>query len=545
MIALLIHNPLLLLFLVAALGYSLGRVTIAGTSLGVAAVLFVGLAFGALDPEIKLPELIYQLGLVVFVYTIGISSGRAFFVSLRHQGLRDNLFIAGMLVVAAALAVLLGRLIGLTPAVAAGMFTGSLTNTPALAAVVETVKATAPAADIERLLAEPVVGYSIAYPMGVIGMLIVIVLMRRVWHIDFAAEAVAQQRGGAQAPLLNQTVTVTRPDVANMEIADLVTRGGWDVTFGRIMHGGQLALAGATTRLSLGDQISVIGSADSVLAVASALGEPTADHLADDRSQFDFRRIFVSSSAIAGRRLRDLRLPQRFGGTVTRVRRGDTEFVAHGDTVLELGDRVRVVARPEQMPAVARFFGDSYRALSEIDILTFTLGLALGLVLGMVPLPLPGGLTIKLGVAGGPLVVALILGALERTGPLVWNLPYSANLTLRQFGLILFLAGVGTRSGYAFVHTLQQGGGLPIFLGGLTITVGMALLLLFAGYKLLRIPYGTLIGMLAAFGTQPAVLGFALEQTGDERPNAGYAAVYPVALIVKIICAQLVLTLLR
>jgi putative transport protein len=211
---------------------------------------------------------------------------------------------------------------------------------------------------------------------------------------------------------------------------------------------------------------------------------------------------------------------------------------------LEPGDRVRVVAKPENMAAVSKFFGDSYRALSEIDILTFSLGLALGLLLGLVPIPLPGGVIFKLGLAGGPLVVALILGKLGRTGPLVWAMPYSANLVLRQFGLILFLAGVGTRSGYAFFTTFTQSGGGAIFVAGAIITCVTALTVLAIGHYLLRIPMGLLNGILAGLQTQPAVLGFALEQSENDLPNIGYATVYPIATITKILLAQLILALL-
>ncbi|HSH80229.1 MAG TPA: hypothetical protein VLA19_17010 [Herpetosiphonaceae bacterium] len=192
---------------------------------------------------------------------------------------------------------------------------------------------------------------------------------------------------------------------------------------------------------------------------------------------------------------------------------------------------------------MSEFFGDSYRSLSEIDILTFNLGLALGLLLGMVPIPLPG-MVIKLGFAGGPLLVALLLGAVERTGPLVWNMPYSANLTLRQLGLVLFLAGIGTHSGYAFVSMLHAGGGVAIFAAGVVVTAGTAITALWIGHRLLKIPMSLLIGMMAGLQTQPAVLGFALEQTRNELPNLGYAAVFPVALITKIILGQLLLVLL-
>jgi putative transport protein len=209
--------------------------------------------------------------------------------------------------------------------------------------------------------------------------------------------------------------------------------------------------------------------------------------------------------------------------------------------MLELGDRVRVVSDPARMEAISAFFGDSYRALSEVNILTLSLGLALGLLVGLIPIPLPGGVRLSLGYAGGPLLVALILGSYERTGPLVWSLPYSANLTLRQIGLILFLAGIGTRAGSALLTTFTQGGGLMLVLAGALATCTMVLTVLWVGYRLLRIPMSILVGMLAGLQTHPALLSFATEQTGNDVPTIGYTAVYPVAIIAKIIIAQLLL----
>jgi putative transport protein len=195
------------------------------------------------------------------------------------------------------------------------------------------------------------------------------------------------------------------------------------------------------------------------------------------------------------------------------------------------------------MNPLARLFGDSYRVVSEVDILTFSLGLALGLLLGLLPIPLPGGVTLKLGLAGGPLIVALLVGSLGRTGPLVWVLPYGANMTLRQVGLVFFLAGIGTRAGYSFISTLTEGSGLLIFAAGAGVTILTSLAVLWAGHKLLRIPMGLAVGLLAGLTTQPAVLGFSLEQSENELPNIGYATVYPVAMIMKILLAQVLLIL--
>lgn len=546
MTQLLIDNPLLLLFVIAALSYPLGRIKIRGVGLGVSAVLFVGLAVGALDPNLKLPEIIYTLGLVIFVYTIGLSSGPGFFASFRRKGLRDNALVVGMILAATTITLAVAYALKLQPAVAAGLFTGSLTNTPALAAVLELLKGYAPPAVREQLLTEPVLGYSIAYPIGVIGMIAAIAWLPRQWKINYTREAQVQHEpGGLGQQLKNRTLVVTQPEAAGVPIQELMNRNKWDVVFGRVRHDGQLALVTGQTRLAIGDFVSMVGPQEELDRVTAQVGQGSEEQLELDRREMDSRRIFVSNPKIVGMRLRDLNLPQQYGALVTRVRRGDIEWLAQDDTVLEPGDRVRVVTRRENMSAVGAFFGDSYRAVSEIDFLSFSLGLALGLLVGLIPIPLPGGITFKLGSAGGPLIVALILGTRERTGPLVWTLPYSANLTLRQFGLILFLAGIGSRAGYAFVTTLSQSGGFGLFAGGALITFATAFATLVIGYRVLKIPMGLLIGILAGLQTNPAVLGFATEQAENDLPNIGYTTVYPVATILKILIAQLIFIFLR
>lgn len=539
---LLVDNPLLVLVIVAAIGYAVGQIKIGGTSIGVAAVLFVGLFFGALDPRLKLPDAIYLLGLVIFVYTVGLSSGPTFFMSLRRQGLRDNLLVVGMLVAAAGALVVVQRMLGLPPALVAGMFAGGFTNTPALASVLDYIRTYAPQAAQEQLLSQPVVGYSAAYPLGVIIPMLAMLLVRRLWRVDYAREAEQlRARGLVSDRIQHRTIRVTRAEVARQPITQLIHTYRWDVIFGRVKHQQHLALANGQTRLEPGDLVAAVGTAENLDRVTQVLGEPSSERLDADRRELDYRRIFVSNASVAGQRLKDLHLMERFGATVTRVRRGDNDLLAHGDTVLELGDRVRVVAEPGRMEEISAFFGDSYRALSEVNILTLSLGLALGLLVGLIPIPLPGGMSLSLGYAGGPLLVALILGTYERTGPLVWTLPYSANLTLRQIGLILFLAGIGTRAGSALLETFAQGNGPTIVLAGAAVICAIILGTLWVGYRLLRVPMSILVGMLAGFQTHPALLSFATEQTGNDVPTYGYATVYPVAIIAKIIIAQLLL----
>ena len=546
MIDLLLQNSLLLLFVVAALGYVIGRIKIRGFSLGVSAVLFVGLFFGALHPDLKLPEILYLLGLVLFVYTIGLSSARGFFAAFKRKGLRDNALVLSMLIFAAVLSAVAHLVLLLPVTVTAGLYAGSMTNTPALAAVLEQIKGFAPPAQLDQLLAEPVIGYSVTYPVGVIGLLIAIGVLQRVWKVDYRAEEQRQRdMAGVNRHLFNRTIRVTKSEACGHPIHELIRTQQWDVVFGRVKQGEELTLVHGWTKFSPGDLVTIVGAQEDLDRAAAFLGEESAEHLELDRSELDYRRIIVSNPKVAGHQLHDLNLPQQYGAVVTRVRRGDVEFLPHGDTMLELGDRIRVLTSRNNLDAVSSFFGDSYRAVSEIDILSFGVGLALGLIVGLIPIPLPGGATLRLGFAGGPLIVALILGYVERTGPIVWTLPYNANLTLRQFGLVLFLAGVGTRSGWAFVTTFSQAGGLSIFIAGAIVTCATAFITLIVGYKLLKIPMSVMTGILSGQQTQPAALGFALEQARNELPNIGYATVYPLATIAKIVLAQLLLSLLQ
>ncbi len=548
MVQLLAENPLLLLFVVAAIGYAVGQIKVGNTGLGVAAVLFAGLGMGALSPDLKLPEIVYQFGLVLFVYTIGLSSGPSFLAAFKDKGWRDNLLVAGLISLASALTLAAQSLFQLKPTMAAGVFAGSLTNTPALAAVLERLKNSNPSMGkpaLDQLLAEPVIGYSVSYPMGVIGTLLAIFSLQRFWKIDYDKEALAHpELGATNQTLLNRTIHVTRPEVCGKQLRDLLKVSGWDVIFGRIRRKGQTELAEGDSQLAPGDLISVIGTEPEVAQVVQSLGELSETGLEQDRSELDYRRVFVSNPNLAGRSLKELNLARRYGALVTRVRRGDQEFLPHGNTQLQLGDRVRVVTHRSRIGSISAFFGDSYQHLAEINIFTFSLGISLGILVGLIPIPLPGGLTLKMGIAGGPLVVALALGIVERSGKLVWNLPYNANLTLRQLGLILFLAGVGTRAGYPFITTITQGSGLYLFIAGTLITGITVLLGLWVGYKLFKIPMGVLTGIVAGMQTQPAVLSFSLEQSRNDLPNLGYATVYPAAIITKILLAQVLIFML-
>ncbi|HYG56788.1 MAG TPA: TrkA C-terminal domain-containing protein, partial [Symbiobacteriaceae bacterium] len=371
-----------------------------------------------------------------------------------------------------------------------------------------------------------------------------IYIMQRIWKTDYAREAEALTGMGISEPISNVTVRVNRAELAGLTVREVVEQHDLKAVFGRLKRDEHHEVVSWKTRLWEGDLLTVVGTDKELERVAAVLGEQAGEEAEFDRHEVDARRMFVSNPQVAGMRIRDLKLPQQHGAIITRVRRGDVDLLPRAEMVLELGDRVRVLARRSSLGDVARFFGDSVRALSEIDISSWALGLALGVALGAVPIPLPGGIIVKLGLAGGPLIVALLLGTLHRSGPFVWSLPYSANLTLRQIGLIFFLAGVGTRSGYEFYRTLLSGSGLALLGAAAVIATTVGLLTLVIGHKVMKLPMSVVVGLVAAVQTQPATLAFALEQTGNELPNVGYATVYAASMISKIVIVQILLAFL-
>ncbi len=535
------HRPLLLLFGVAALGYLFGQLRVLGFSLGVSAVLFAGLAVGWALPGAELPDFVAQLGLVLFVYTIGITSGPGFFASLRLRGLRDNALALGVLLMAWLAALLLGRSLGLGAPVLSGVFSGALNNTPALAAAAETLKAGGASA---HTLSTAVLAYSICYPIGVLVPLLAVAYGDRIFGVSYATETVSRAyRTQSEEPIANVTARV---DFEQSGTARQLRKTlEYTVTFGRIRRGALTSIVRDETQFLAGDLVTVVGTHGNVAAAVAALGRVTSEHIELDRSEVNFRRMFVSNSNVTERPLRELHLIQKYDAVITRVRRGDVDLVPDGDFELMLGDRARVVAPQSHFAELERLFGDSARRVSEIDIITFGLGIALGLVLGAVEVPVPWGGQFSLGIAGGPLLAGLVLGRLGRSGPLVWTPPYGANLTLRQLGMVLFLAGVGIKAGSSLGASALESSALASAAAGFAVAATSVVLALCVGHRLLRIPLGVMVGTLAGIHTQPAVLAFAVEKTKKELPNVGYATVFPLAMITKILLAQLLLQLVH
>jgi putative transport protein len=540
-------NPILLLFTVIGLGYLAGNIRIFGFNLGVAAVLFVGMAFGALDERLALPDYIYVIGLVLFVYAIGLQSGTGFFSSFRKRGLRINLAAVIILCAGAVLAATLKSVMRLSAPSVAGLFCGALTNTPALAATVETIenmKGALPPASLKLYINSPVVTYGLAYPFGVLGVLLWFFVFVKLFKVDFAREEAERIKESGIGVILSRTFTITNPAIPGKTVEEaLAILGDPGFVLSRIQKGDAIAVVVPGTMLSLGDRIVAVGGPESLERARILFGTQSGEQIPETAGQITYRRIFVSNKKVIGKTIRELELHKLFDAAITRLRRGDVDFVPSFDTVLESGDRIRVVAHREKLEAISSFFGDSIRSISETDFLSLSLGVVLGVFLGMIAFPLPNGMVFRLGFAGGPLIVGLILGKLERTGPIIWGLPYTANLVIRQVGLVFFLAAIGTKAGPGFGTTFRAGGWGLIAAGAL-ITSFVAVAAIIAGYKYLKLPMSAVMGVVSGMHTQPACLAYANQQAANELPNVWYAAVYPASMIAKIILAQIIVSIL-
>ncbi len=542
---LLAAQPAVLVFTVVGLGYFLGNLKVAGIRLGIAGVLFVGLAFGAADARFALPDVIWVLGLIVFVYTVGLQSGPIFFNLFRRQWLKITALGVAAPLLAAVATLAAAKTLRVPAAVASGLFCGGLTNTPALAAAVEALRGSLEGSSLgpealRSLLDGPTVGYSIAYPFGVAGLIVVMQVAGRVLRIDFRAESrkASLASGLAAEDLLSREIRVANPQIVGKRFGDAMLTELSGMVFTRRKRAELVDLVTPELVLEAGDVLVGVGSADAVGRAQILIGplvEASVERLSPD---IEYRDLLVLNRKVAG--LPASRIGEAVGHpvVVSRIRRGGVHITARPSTVLEFGDQIRAVTHRDVLDRVTKLVGNSMKDYSEADFLSFSLGLIVGVLLGTVPIPLPGGRSVMLGLAGGPLVAALALGRLGRTGPIVWTMPPNANLTLRQLGILLFLAGVGTRAGTSFLHTLREQGAVLLAFGA-AITLLAAILTLILAHRAFGYDMVSTFGLVAGVHTQPAALVFANAATGSEAPNVAYAAVYPIALIAKIVLAQI------
>lgn len=513
-------QPFIALFVVVGLGYALGRVQVAGFSLGIGAVLFVGLAVGAIAPKSAPPGLLGSIGLILFLYCTGIQYGRTFFKGLVSSfGLRANLLAAVAVVAGSAAALLCARWLGFDVASAAGMFAGSLTSTASLQ--------TALAVSGSSL---PSVAYAIAYPFGVFGPILLFFLTNKLLRPK--VEAVGDQH------MRSVEVSVDEAGLAGSTIGDVRQRlpAGTEITV--LRRGGNNQFVERGTVLRAGDLLLVSGQP---AVIGNLKLSPDHGDIRSDRHDLDLVLAHVSREALVGQRLDRLPLPKDIPYRIVTVRRGDVDLVPTAALELEYGDQIGVVAPPEHLDKFGKLFGDSVNAEAQFSFMSFGLGLAAGGLLGLVPIPIPGIGTVSLGAAGGVIVMALVFGYLRRLGPFNWGLPQATNVVLRNFGLTLFLAGVGMSSGEPFVTNIAKDG-LPLLLAGVIQVAVVVLIVILGGYFVLRMKYDDLLGIASGATGNPAILAYGNQLCPTGRPDMGYAMIFPgVGTILKIVLVQVMI----
>lgn len=512
-------QPILTAFLAIGLGYLVGQISIGGFSLGVGAVLFVGLALGAFAPKAQITGPIGLTGLIMFLYGIGILYGRQFFEGMRGVGQKYNLLaliacVAGLLV-----ALGLGHAYGIKVGHTLGIYAGSMTSTATLQAALDVMQNK-----------EPSIGYSIAYPFGVIGPILCIYFMTRVVKPKFPPKV---QRFHMGEISLGEKFS-------SQTLAELTEQLPSGVQITMVRKGGQNIVPAADIVLASGDGLMIIAESENAIAEAAArLGRLQPGRIVKDRSALDYIRVFVGKANVVGVPLSRLPLPAGFPVHLLHVRRYDADLVPTPDLTLEFGDRVGVLMPPDRKEEVRRYFGDTVKAAAEFSYVSLGIGMVLGVLLGLIPIPIPGVGTVTLGIGGGPLLVALILGKIRRTGPMLWTMPLPANIVLRNFGLAIFLATVGVNAGQPFVRTVAESGLTMLFIG-VAVLLTTVLIVLLVGYYLLKIPYDDLVGVASGATGNPAILVYSTRMAPTERPDIGYAMIFPSMTIVKVIAVQIV-----
>lgn len=542
-----IAHTMLVLSGVIALGIAIGHIRFFGISLGIAGVLFSGLVFGhfglMIDHEIL--EFCREFGLILFVFTIGMHVGPSFFASFRKQGLKLNLLAASIVFIGVLVTVGLIYFADLPLAVAVGLLSGAVTNTPGLGAAQQALREGLPAVTNSGELSG--MAYAVAYPFGIIGIILTMLLIRLVAKINLPKEIEAydHEESTTRESPTNYNIEVTNQRLVGQQIRGLAGLVQGQFVISRLLRGDQVLSSSADTTLLLGDILHIVCTKETADKLAIIVGDPTTVDVRSIQSHFTVRKILITHKDAAGKSIRELDLINRYGTTITRVLRAGVELVAHGGVVLNFGDQVTVVGDETSLKKVATELGDSVKQLNHPNILPIFIGIILGVLVGSIPVNFPGvPAPVKLGLAGGPLLVAILLSKIGKIGPIIWYLPQSANLIMREIGITLFLACVGLKSGGKFLDTLLVGDGLYWMLLAALITLVPLLIVGFSARFVFKLNYLSLCGLLAGSMTDPPALSFSAQMTGSDAPAFTYASVYALVMFLRILTAQALVLLL-
>jgi putative transport protein len=534
----LLAEQMLVLFAILALGSWLGHLSVKRLSLGSAGVFFVALVFGHFG--LTVPKAIMDLGLLLFVYAVGLQAGPSFFRTFRKRGAQFVVIAAVAVLTAGLTTVVLAWVMRLPPALAVGLFTGAVTNTPALAAAIDAVGRVLPAST--ELVA---VGYGIAYPFSIIGVTLFVQLLPRVLHSSVPeAEAQWRDQQSLEQPALQvKHFRVTNPNFEGLRLADVNAHRISQANISRVRHC-EVEVAGTPdVTMHVGDVVTAVGSEDELEKMRLLLGEEMAAP-PEVHTGVVPMDIEVTETALAGKRLVDLHVSEQYGVIITRIRRQGLELTPVGGSTLEMGDSLRVVGERDAVEQFAKLVGGDQRKVDETNMVPFLIGLVLGILLGIIPLRFPNGMVVKLGIAGGAFLVSLLVGHFGRIGPFRLYVPAAARNLSRELGLMLFLAGAGSFAGTQLVSVVQQQGARLFLAGALitALTVLVSLLLMDRSYRLNLL---ATMGLLSGCMTNPPALNAANSQTRTDLPTVSYASIFPVVLIFKILLAQILVEVLR
>ncbi len=537
-----VAHSVLILSLVIALGVIFGKLKVSGISLGVTGILFVGIAFGyfGMNVDEHLLHFMKEFGLILFVYSIGLQVGPGFFSSFRKGGVTLNKLAVIVVVLGVGVTIALHYITGVSMPTMVGVMSGAVTNTPGLGAAQQAFSDMHAGADAPEIAT----GYAVAYPLGVIGAIASLLTLRYIFRINTRKEEEAAGIDGDAADLVKRPVSIEISNQAidgkNLSaIHEFILR---DFVVSRICHpGGDPELVDASTILHCGDRILVVAAPKDIEALVALLGHEVEANWHIMSKNMISRRILITKPELNGKQLSDLRIRNTCGVTITRVNRAGIDLVAAGNLQLQLGDRVTVVGPEHSVAQAEKVFGNSLKRLNHPNLIPIFIGIALGVLLGSISFWIPGiPQPLKLGLAGGPLIVAILIGRYGPQYKLVTYTTMSANLMLREVGIALFLAGVGLGAGEDFVPTLVAGGYVWIAYGAI-ITILPLVVSGIIGRSCCKLNYFTLIGVLSGATTNPPALAYSSEQTSSDAPSVGYATVYPLSMFLRVLAAQLLI----
>lgn len=539
-----VAHDLLIFSMVVLTGIGLGNIRVARIKLGVAGVLFAGLAtahFG-LRPETEVAHFLKDFGLVLFVFALGMQMGPGFFASLRRQGRLLNGYAFALVISGALVAMAGGWLLGMPLPAIAGLFAGATTNTPALGAAQQALLSSHADAALVTL---PALSYAATYPLAIVGIILSLILLRVIFKVDVTAEAelFRREQGEGVEPLHRMNLQVENSNLEGVLIANVpgIHETGVVISRHRPASGGEVTAAVPETVLHVGDLIMAVGTQAHLEKFRLVIGSVSAENLMKVPGSITYRRVVVTNKRMLGKTVRELGLEHFHNVAVTRVSRGDCIFTALPDLRLQFGDTLQLVGDEESLKAATRTLGNAVQMLQETKFAAIFTGILLGVLLGLYPFQIAGlPAPVRLGLAGGPLVMAILLSHLGRLGPMVMHMPLNANRALRELGIILFLANVGLLSGEKFVATVFSAQGLQWVLLGIVVTMLPLLVVGFIARKFHRVNFMTLCGMLSGGMTDPPALAFATSMARCDSPAVAYAAVYPLTMLLRIVAAQII-----